>query len=570
MKTRAAIYCRLSKEDTDKGDTGQESQSIINQTMMLLDYIEQRGFELYDIYKDDDYSGLYDDRPGFERLIKDAGCHMFDVIVAKSQSRFTRNIEHLEKYLHHDFPLWGIRFIGVVDNVDTEIKGNKKARQINGLINEWYCEDLSESIKASFRIKQKNGQFIGSSAPYGYVKDGDNRHRLVVDPYAADIVRRIFYMYLSGIGKAKIGRILTDEGVLIPTEYKRQVLKQNYHNGNQKYGRQSKWSFQTVNTILHNEVYIGNLVQNKCCKKSYKDKKKKNLPEEEWIRAENTHEPIIDIDMFRDVQEQLKSRSRPVNIPESGENLFAGRLFCGECGRPMTPYYSKASKNTRGCRRYVCSEYKKYGRKYCGGYFISEEMLKTILLRDLRAQAEAILSDERKEFLKGFRCIAGNRKTERNPQRLNDELMKTEDYKAKMFENFADGILSREEYLKLKERYDKKEQELQECIWQNEKHGAETCEKTEFETWLQNFTDNFNVAELTREMILNLVDAIHIYENDTVEIKYRFMNGNKKIQSISAADVYRVKHKYGREKIESCMLDVIKVEAARDLFRFIE
>lgn len=165
MKLKAAIYCRLSKEDVDKEDPGQESQSIVNQTMLLLDYVESHGFELYDIYKDDDYSGLYDDRPGFERLISDARDRKFDVVIAKTQSRFTRNMEHLEKYLHHDFPLWGIRFISVVDNVDTELKGNKKTRQINGLINEWYCEDLSESIKASYLIKQKMGQFLGLLRP---------------------------------------------------------------------------------------------------------------------------------------------------------------------------------------------------------------------------------------------------------------------------------------------------------------------------------------------------------------------------------------------------------------------
>ena len=160
MKQKAAIYCRLSKEDVDKISKEQESESIVNQTMMLLDFVEQKGFELYDIYKDDDYSGLYDDRPGFERMMKDAEDGKFDVVIAKSQSRLTRNMEHLERYLHHDFPLWGVRFIGMVDNADTEVKGNKKARQINGLVNEWYLEDMSENIRSVLTSRRENGFHI--------------------------------------------------------------------------------------------------------------------------------------------------------------------------------------------------------------------------------------------------------------------------------------------------------------------------------------------------------------------------------------------------------------------------
>lgn len=358
MKQKAAIYCRLSKEDIDKENEEQESQSIINQTMMLLDYVEKNGFELYDVYKDDDYSGLYDDRPGFETLIRDAKARKFDVVISKSQSRFTRNIEHLEKYLHHDFPLWGIRFISLVDNVDTAVKGNKKSRQINALINEWYCEDLSESIRASFKIKQQKGQFLGPSTPYGYVKSPDDHHLLIPDIYAAGIVKRIFYMYLSGIGKAKIGAILTGEGVLIPSEYKRQVLKLNYHNANEKYGERSHWSFQTINTILRNEVYIGHLIQNKCAKQSYKAKTKKAVPENQWIRVEHTHEPIIEESIFQRVQEKLAEKTKNINLHLLNESLFSRRIFCGDCGKPMTPSYSKRNKQGQQYKKYICGEYK--------------------------------------------------------------------------------------------------------------------------------------------------------------------------------------------------------------------
>lgn len=522
MKLKAAIYCRLSKEDFDKENEEQESQSIINQTMMLLDYVEKNGFELYDIYKDDDYSGLYDDRPGFEKLIRDAEAKKFDVVISKSQSRFTRNIEHLEKYLHHDFPLWGIRFISLVDNVDTAVKGNKKSRQINALINEWYCEDLSESIRASFRIKQKKGQFLGSSTPYGYVKSADDHHLLVPDPYAAGIVKRIFHMYLSGIGKGKIANILTDEGVLIPSEYKRQVLKVNYHNANAKYGENAHWSFHTINTILKNEVYIGHLVQNKCVKQSYKSKEKKAVPKEEWIRVENTHEPIIDEITFQRVQERLAERCREIRPQLLNEGLFARRLFCGDCGKPMTPYYSKRKKNGERHKCYICRDYKRYGNRYCSSHNIREDVLKEFILKDLQQQAETILSSESKDRIKEFKCISGSENRAYKLNELGEELKKIEKYKAKAFENFADGLLSKSEYVKLKEKYDDREKELQRKIQECKGEPVESAGKADFAAWLEKFTDNFDVKELTREMVLNLVDSIYIFEDKNIEVNYKF------------------------------------------------
>ncbi len=522
MKLKAAIYCRLSKEDLDKENEGQESQSIINQTMMLLDYVEKNDFELYDIYKDDDYSGLYDDRPGFEKLIHDAEAKKFDVVISKSQSRFTRNIEHLEKYLHHDFPLWGIRFISLVDNVDTAVKGNKKSRQINALINEWYCEDLSESIRASFKIKQKKGQFLGSSTPYGYVKSPDDHHLLVPDPYAAGIVKRIFHMYLSGIGKGKIGRILTEEGVLIPSQYKRKALNVNYHNANEKYGENSRWSFQTISAILKNEVYIGHLIQNRCVKQSYKAKEKKAVPKEEWIKVEHTHEPIIDEKTFQRVQERLVSRQRDVNVQLLNEGLFARRLFCGDCGKPMTPYYSRRNKHGDRYKGYICGDYKKFGNRYCSSHNIREDVLKEFILKDLQQQAEAILSSESKNRIKEFKCISGSENRAYKLNELSEELKKVEKYKETAFENFADGLLNKAEYVKLKEKYDDREKELQRKIQESKGEHIETAGKTDFAVWLEKFTDNFDVKELTREMVLNLIDSIYIYENNTVEVNYKF------------------------------------------------
>ena len=201
---KAAIYCRLSKEDETRGG---EPERIQNQKSMLLQYAMEQGFELYQIYSDEDYSGIDRNRPAFNAMIQAASEHRFDVVLAKTQSRFTRDMELVEKYLHGKFMEWGIRFIAVVDHVDTDDTANKKSRQINGLINEWYLEDLSVNVRSVLDHKRKEGQYIASFALYGYRKDPAVKGRLQIDPEAAEVVKRIYAMALRGVGAHKIAQI---------------------------------------------------------------------------------------------------------------------------------------------------------------------------------------------------------------------------------------------------------------------------------------------------------------------------------------------------------------------------
>ena len=198
-----AIYCRLSKEDLDKSKSTDESESIQNQKLMLMDYAAGNKFLIHNVYVDEDMSG-FSDRPAFKQMIKDAADGRFNIVLCKHQSRFTRDMELIEKYIHGYFVEWGIRFISLTDNVDTNVVGNKKARQIYGLINEWYSEDLSNNIRTVFRKKMEAGQFLGAFAPYGYKKDPENRHGLVPDDGAVDVVREIYGLYLEGWGCRKL------------------------------------------------------------------------------------------------------------------------------------------------------------------------------------------------------------------------------------------------------------------------------------------------------------------------------------------------------------------------------
>lgn len=287
----AALYCRLSKEDAEKLHAGDDSESIQNQKLMLMDYAMRQGFMIYKVYADDDYGG-FSDRPQFNQMLLDAEKGLFNIIVCKHQSRFTRDMELVERYIHGYFNLWGIRFISLTDNVDTAVKGGKKSRQINGLINEWYCEDLSENVKAVIKAKREQGQFVGAYVSYGYIKDPSDKSKLIIDEEAAEVVRQIFAMYLSGMGVQTIAAGLTEMKIPTPTQHK-EKLGVNYKNANSNQFslKHGAWAVNTVRRILRNETYIGNMVQGREKSSSYKTKKLVAVPRDEWAVVEGTHEP---------------------------------------------------------------------------------------------------------------------------------------------------------------------------------------------------------------------------------------------------------------------------------------
>lgn len=393
-REKVAIYCRLSKEDMDKGQDEQESESIINQKNLLLQYAYEKDYDIHDIYIDDDYSGMYNDRPEFKRLMGDALERKFHIILAKTQSRFTRSMEHVEKYLHHDFQRLGIRFIGVVDGVDTADKNNKKTRQINGLVNEWYCEDLSNSIKAVFYQKMKEGQFLGSFACYGYSCDPIDRHKLIIDEEAAEVVRMIFNLYNMGYGTGVIAQKLTEKKIPTPTLYKRQK-GYRYHNPNAKNNSsEGTWSVTTIKRILSNRMYIGTLIQGREKKESYKSKKVILAPENEWIVQEHNHESIISEDLFNKTQELLKNRRkscRPVAGQKPMPHIFSGKIKCLDCKSSMV---KTTGKKSGGYDYFVCSLSRRTKQTQCTRHSIRYDILKEHLEQGLRSILIKYYSEE--------------------------------------------------------------------------------------------------------------------------------------------------------------------------------
>ncbi len=319
-----ALYCRLSKEDADRRE---ESESITNQKAILSAFAAQRGWSVYRIYVDEDMSGADGRRPAFLAMLADAAAGRFGILLCKSQSRFTRDMEAVEKYIHGSFKKWGIRFVTVTDGADTDSLGNKKARQINGLVNEWYLEDLSENVRTVLDCKRAAGQYIGSFALYGYRKDPKQHGRLQIEPETAAVVQRIYALYLSGESTRSIAVRLNIEGVDPPGARQAAHCRALTQTG-------AGWNKTAVARILKNEMYTGMMIQGRQRKISYKSSARVTLPASAWIRVPGTHDAIIPHEQFEAVRQQLQARTRTT---AGGQPYpLSGLVYCGGCGGRMT------------------------------------------------------------------------------------------------------------------------------------------------------------------------------------------------------------------------------------------
>ena len=349
---------------------------------MLMQYAIEQGWEIFRIYSDDDYAGADRRRPEFNRLLQDAEARKFDIVLCKTQSRFTRELELVEKYIHGLFPIWGIRFISIVDNADTANKGNKKSRQINGLVNEWYLEDMSDNIRSVLKNRRENGFHIGSFALYGYKKDPDQKGHLLIDEEAAAVVREVFTLFSQGYGKTAIARMLNDRGIPNPTEYKRQ---KGLRYKQPKAKNSTLWKYFAISDMLVNEIYIGNMVQGKYGSVSYKTKQNKPRPKSQWYIVEGTHEPIIDRELWDRVQKMVQQRAKPFNIGTIG--LFARKARCANCG-----YVMRSSKN-RGKHYLQCSNHH-VAKDACVGSYISVDKLEQMVIDELNRLSKEYLNKD--------------------------------------------------------------------------------------------------------------------------------------------------------------------------------
>lgn len=505
---RCAIYCRLSREDDEKS---MESESIQNQKSMLIKYAEEQGWDIYKIYCDEDFSGTDSLRPDFIKMIADAKTHRFDIILCKTQSRFTRDMELVEKYIHGKFPIWKIRFIALVDNVDTDVKGNKKARQINGLINEWYLEDLSENIKTVFDYKRKNGIHIGSFPLYGYEKHPSEKGKLVIDSYAAEVVRNIFHLSLNGYGKARIASMLNDMDILNPTKYK-QMRGWNYVNGGEK-AELSLWNKTTISRILHNEMYLGTMVQGRRYKPSYKSNVLIELPPESWIKVENTHEAIIERETFEQIQKQMEKRTR---TDGSGAfHVLSKKVFCLDCGSTM----SKTTNEYKGIKRaYLRCQLsaRTSNGKMCSRHSIRLDDLIEIIENKIREYIECCRAQiDLSRIIKDNQLDTPEIKLQFDLQSIQNEIKKRSAALRALYLDKAAGIIETNEFIEMKEAFHEEKIKLEkQAIYLSKKvnHSSIVDENTKC-TALNAFLD---FETLSYALIHLFIKKIEIGEKDPI------------------------------------------------------
>lgn len=464
-KPKVAIYCRLSDEDHNKKDPLEDSRSIQTQKTMLIEYAVNQDWDIYDIYSDDDYSGADENRPEYNRLLDDAGNGKFQIVLCKHQSRFTRDMVHVEKYINDKFNEWGVRYVSLLDGADTNIAGNKKSRQINGLVNEWYLEDLSENIRAAYITRKKQGKYLASHAVYGYIKDPNDKYRLIIDESAACVVRYIFDMAIKGYSLNKIAQTLNQEGVLPPTRYKTEVQGINFPGTNNlrkktMFQGESLWQSSSVNRILKNETYTGGLYQYRQRTVSYKNHTRIKLPREQWIISQNTHEPIVSRKKFEDAQAALKQKPR---IKSSGEShLFTGKLICCKCGSSMC-FASRKKEYIY----YSCSRRRNLGKDVCVGVNVSEKKLKEAVLGELKPILNQWISENEKKVIEQEVKIEESSNLGIYENCLNEkkaEIEKLITAKRKLYMDLAEGLITKDAYQELWEYFQNRHTRLTEEV----------------------------------------------------------------------------------------------------------
>lgn len=515
----AAIYARLSEEDRVKINGYESSRSITNQLMLLRQYAEQMGWDVYECYTDDDWAGADRNRPAFNRLLRDAEQGKFNIVLCKTQSRFTRELEMVEKYIHGLFPLWGIRFVGAVDHADTSVKGNKKSRQINGLVNEWYLEDMSENIKAVLNTRRQEGCYIGSTPLYGYRKDPERKGHLLVDPEAAGVVKLIFHSFANGMGKTAIARMLNERGIPNPTEYKRQkgIIKKT-----PKHKAGTLWKYFAIAGILGNEMYIGNLVQGKYGSVSYKTKKNRPLPREKWIRVEHTHEPIIDKELWDTVQKMLQERAKPFSTGEIG--LFAKKVRCKYCG------YTMRSGKGRG-RHYLNCSSRHVAKDACIGSFIYVDKLEQIVLEELEKINLKFLDEKRLEDEVVIREDPGEdiEKWKQQCIRLRQRREQIDAAIKNLYLDKVKGDIDGDQFQVLYRGLDSDREKVKDSLRQLEQKIEHVQSRSGVQRSKHDIIREYvNPSELSRPMVEQLIDHIEVSRRDPetemikIEIHWNF------------------------------------------------
>lgn len=505
-----ALYCRLSRDDELQGD----SNSIKNQKAILSKYAQEHGFTNPRFYVDDGYSGTNFNRPDFQRLMDDVNEDKVRTIIVKDMSCLGRDYLKVGFYTEITFPEANVRFIAINDQVDSESGTDNDFTPFRNIINEWYAKDTSKKIRAVFKAKGMSGKHLCTIPPYGYKKDDHDKQQWLVDKEAAKVVKEIFSLCMQGFGPTQIARILTERGRETPIIYKRRV---GLPITSQETEFPEIWATQSVNKILANPTYLGHTVNFRTKKKSYKSKKKIELPKEEWAIFENMHEAIIDQDTFDTVQRIRQAKRRPTSMGEM--SIFSGLVYCADCGQKM---YLCRCTTMKQKEYFNCSSYRKKKKATCASHQITVEAVEHFVLTNLQ-RVLAFAKDYEQEFLE----IVRNENEKELRKKLQSQTRELEEADKRiltldriiqnLYEDKVCGNLTDERFVKMSQSYEQEQRELKERTYflrqELSKSKEQSDNVTRFMRSVRKYTE---ITELTPEIVREFVQKVVVYQAEKI------------------------------------------------------
>lgn len=505
-----ALYCRLSRDDELSGD----SNSIVHQKEILSAYAEKCGFANTRFYVDDGYSGTNFNRPDFQRMMDDVNGGKIGVIIVKDMSRFGRDYIMVGYYTEILLPQMDIRFIAVNDNLDSENQADNDFTPFRNIINEWYAKDTSKKIRSVLKAKGNSGKHLSVIPPFGYKKDPNDKEKWLIDEEAAQIVRKIFRMYLDGNNMGSIARKLTEEGIETPKLYAENRGIKHYKAATYP----EIWSRISVEYILSNYEYTGSTVNFKTKRKSFKNKKQWIQSKEDWAVFEGTQEAIIDKETFEVVQKMRGTKRAYTKFNEV--NIFSGLLFCADCGGKMT---IRRRKDDRRKDAFICSTYRKKKKNLCAEHAIKVSALEQIVLEDIRKVCAYVRQYE-KEFVEDYRKCSTRKSAKLQASAKNDlkkaenRLSEIERIIVKLYEEKVCGIMPEERFELLAKNYETEQAELKQKVV-SLKASLAVAEESDsniakFIALVKSYTE---VTKLTPEILNSFIDKIYVGKPERID-----------------------------------------------------
>ena len=510
MDYHVALYIRLSKEDENEGP----SQSVQNQESLLREFVGQHRLSIYDVYIDDGWSGTNFDRPAFQRMIGDIETKRVNMVITKDLSRLGRDYILTGHYMERYFPEHQVRYISLLDGIDTGVDSTANdITPFRAIMNDMYAKDISKKIKSVKRDKQRKGQFIGGKPVYGYKKHPTEKNKIVIDEKVAPVVRHIFALALSGMSCRKIATALNEAAVPTPATYCGwKVGHPGPYTG--------LWSSERISDMLQNETYIGNMVQGRSVKISYKSKKCLRQAPENWVVVEGTHEPIIDQETFEKVQ--LLVRSRKHTRSRTYDFLLKGLIFCHECGYPMAVINRK---NSAGEDRlfFVCRTYQRFTKAgVCSCHCIKEETVNEAVLTKVRQVCQGYLNPDRFQHMARQALEEARQRAdcESDAQTLKSQIAGLTANLDQIYLDRLSGLLPEQDFGRIYQKLKQDRSVLEERMKSlNRQQKQPTDIEEQARALVRQFLDT---AFTSRELLVSLVERVELTEQKEIIIKFRF------------------------------------------------